>query len=361
MSQSLSRKRFRLGLLAVLLVALGAAVLCLAPKDTPGAPEIADASRAQSLVYINGRPTRVHFSDGDSFRQLEGPWVGRNTRLSGFNTLESFGPTHSWGNWHSFELWVNAKQATHNARHGVWHCFGSGETDTYGRVLLDCPDLAIDQISKGLAHMMQVDDTSSRPEYIRAQHEAMRERRGMWAHGVPSFVLTSLHSADEDPTRDRHYNRLVSTRDGHSERWMHSDTYPECSYQCAFVVTAEAERVEAFARRLRSNRSLAETLEGLSNVHLIEAVDRYARFEELPEYLDEDIANAIRPLLVEAHASGALGSTSREVSACMVYTEFRRRYGRDRAWCLRDHGLEPPPEQGRQVSNGGDSAQGANR
>ncbi len=309
-------------------------------------PEAAHSSHATTRVYINGRPTTVHFNDGDSFRQLDGPYAGRGSRLAGFNTLESFGPSHSWGGWHPFELWVNAKMATYNGRQGVWHCTGDGSTDTYGRVLLDCPDLAVDQIRRGFAHAMQIDDTTARPEYLRAQQEAIRNRRGMWAKGVPPFVLTSLHSASEDPTRGDHSNRLVSTRDGHSERWSHNDTYDECSFQCSEIIVADATRVQAYARRLRREPALVPVLEGVANIHLIEAVERYARLEQLPEYLPAAVQTALEPRLAEARENGQLGTTRLERGACMVYTDFRRRFGRERASCMRDRGLTPPPFEG---------------
>ena len=320
-----------------LLLALGALVLT-APLG--GAPEA--RATIETRVYINGRPTRVYFNDGDSFRQLDGPYAGRGSRLGGFNTLESYGPVHSWGDWHPFELFVIAKKATHLGRHGIWHCTTDGSTDTYGRVLLDCPDLAVAQIRHGYAHAMQVDDTPSRPAYLRAQAEAIRHRRGMWAHGAPEFVVTSLHSADEDPGRDSHYNRMVSVRDGHSEKWEHDDVYPECSTQCATEIQADDAKVEAFARELRADRSLAPALDGFSNVLLIEAVDRYARLGELPEYLEEPIRSALEPRLSAAKEAGVLGEPTEVRGACMLYADFRRRYGRERASCLRRHGAWPP-------------------
>ncbi len=320
-------------------LALIAAVVGLAPPAV-------DAAQTVSLVYINGRATRVYFSDGDSFRQLEGPWNGRNSRLGGFNTLESFGAAHSWGTWHPYELWVNAKQATLNAREGVWHCSGDGSTDTYGRVLLDCPDLAISQIRQGFAHAMNVDDSPSRPEYLRAQHEAIRERRGMWAHGVPGFILTSLHSNNENPTRDIQYNRMVSTRDGHSERWQHNDFYPECSWQCTSEIYVDEDIVRAAARGLRENPATREAVADLSNILLIEAVDRYARLAELPEYLEDNVRDAIHPVLRVERSEGRLGTPQERIGACMIYADFLRRYGRNRASCFFDHGTHPPHLEG---------------
>ncbi len=301
----------------------------------------ADA-RAMTRVFVNGQPVPVYFNDGDSFRMYGGPFSGRAARLAGYNTLESYGPAHSWGTWHPYEMYILAKVATRHAAEGVWHCTGEGETDTYGRVLLDCPDLAISQIRHGYAHVMQVDDTYARPEYLAAQQEAIRERRGIWAHGVPSFVLTSLHSLDERHDRDTAYNRRVSTRDGHSEPWIHSDVYEECQTVCATETMADEARVRAFARSLRADPLVGPMLAGFtSNLLLIEVVDRYARLEALPEWLDENLSSLLEPRLRDARAAGELGVTREERGSCMLYVEFRRRYGAGRPSCLRGHGERP--------------------
>jgi endonuclease YncB( thermonuclease family) len=302
----------------------------------------AGAAEVHSLVYINGRPTRVYFNDGDSFRQLNGPYTGRGSRLGGFNTLESFGPAHAWGTWHPYELWINAKLATYNGRRGIWHCTSDGSTDTYGRVLLDCPDLAIDQIRRGYAHAMNIDDTPARPEYLRAQQEAIAARRGMWAHGVPSFVLTSLHSRDEDPTKDQHKNRMVSVRDGHSEPWIHDDRYDECEWVCANEIVADEAAVRDFARTLRADPEVAPALANTSNLLLIELVDRYARLGTVPEYTTPEVRALVEPRLEAAKREGRLGEATERLGACAVYVDFRRRYGLNRALCMRGRGEIPP-------------------
>ncbi|MBX3250991.1 MAG: hypothetical protein KF901_27690 [Myxococcales bacterium] len=323
--------------------AIPAALLFLATITLVGAA--ASASLTESIVFINGRATRVYFSDGDSFRQLDGPWTGRNSRLGGFNTLESPGPVHAWGNFHSYELYINAKQATLNARRGIWHCTGDGGTDTYGRVLLDCPDLAVDQIRKGFAHHMQIDDTPARVAYLRAQQEALRGRKGMWAHGIPSFVLTSLHSRSENPSRSIHRNRMVSVRDGHSEAWEHNDSYRECEWVCATEIVADEQRVREQARALRADMDVAPSITELPNLLLIEAVDRYARLGTLPAYLEPNVAELLEPRLAAAKAAGALGEAFSRPGACGLYVDFRRRYGPNRALCLRGHGTQPPQLQ----------------
>ena len=184
-----------------------------------------------SRVALNGVPTPVYFNDGDSFTVLSGPLQGTKARLTGYNTLESFGPVHKWGQWDPHELYVIAKMATLNARRGAWHCESDLNRDGYGRILWNCPDLAEDQIRKGLAHGMTVSNEPSPANYLAAQRAAMAERRGMWAHGIPKYVMTSLHSADEG-YEGQNYNRLISTEDGHTEKWLHGDTYKECQEVC---------------------------------------------------------------------------------------------------------------------------------
>ncbi|MEM9193339.1 MAG: thermonuclease family protein [Myxococcota bacterium] len=292
----------------------------------------------RSLTYINGDPVSVRFSDGDTFRTFGGPYPGSNTRLGGFNTLESYGPVHRWGNWHPYELYINAKQATLNARQGVWHCFADGERDGYGRILADCPDLAVDQIRKGYAHAMTIEDEPSRPAYLRAQQEAIRNRRGMWAHGVPDFVMTSTHSVNEYPENDTAKNRLISTRDGHSESLVHSQNYGECEWICNTEIRTEDAQVEAFARALRADPQVAPMLSGLSNLLVIEIVDRYSRLQQVPEWATPELRRAAEPRLSQAHAAGALGGTERVRGSCMLYVPFERRYNRERPACLRGHG-----------------------
>lgn len=316
-------------------------VLTLALAGEAGTPHrvIADS---WTRVVLNGQMVPVRFNDGDSFRVMGGPLSGSQCRLSGFNTLESFGPAHQWGDWHPYELYVNAKQATLNGRNGTWHCTTDGTRDGYGRLLLDCPDLAVSQISQGFAMAYMVDDNPTRPEYIRAQEEAIRHRRGMWAHGVPDYVMTSIHSADEDPSRDSHYNRLISTRDGHSESMRHRNTYGVCEWVCNDEIRADESAVREVARGLRADATMGPLVAEVPNYQLLEMVRRYARLTELPAYTPEALRPQLEPYLQQAAAAGRLGQTRTERGACMLYVPFGRWYGGDRADCLRGHGTAPP-------------------
>ncbi len=188
-------------------------------------------AQPQTKVFLNGVPSPVYFNDGDSFTVLGGALVGSKARLAGFNTLESFGGAHRWGTWDPHELYVNAKMATLNGRRGVWHCTSDMKKDGYGRILWECPDLAVDNIRKGLAHAMSVTADPSPPSFVAAQKLAQEEKRGMWAKGIPPFVVTSTHSNDEG-YEGTTYNRLISTVDGHTEKWLHKNNYKECEWVC---------------------------------------------------------------------------------------------------------------------------------
>ena len=315
-----------------------------------------------SRVFLNGVPTPVYFNDGDSFRVLSGPLTGNKARLGGFNTLESFGPAHQWGTWSAWELYVNAKMATLNARRGVWHCTSDMSRDGYGRTLWICPDLAYDQIRKGLAHAYSVDDNPGRVEYLRAQRLAVAERRGMWAHGVPQFVVTSIHSADENPERDVAYNRMISVRDGHSDSLRHTDNYGECQMVCMTEKRVDYDRVDAVAAQLREDRALAAeiartaattaprppsdpergepvppvaSLDDIDNLHLSNATAFYLRHDALPEWVPPNAVAPLTRLLAAAKASGALGAVTEARGSCMLNVSFNRRYGMNRASCLR--------------------------
>ena len=199
------------------------------------------ASRAQKrvtwVVVLDGIAVDVHWSDGDSFRVPRGPRKGFKSRITGFNTLESYGQVHRWGTWTPAELYDIARQATDMVRSGRWTCntvvgkSGRPVKDHYGRHLLRCPDLGRALIEQGLAHAFFVDAQGADPALMKAQHAAQEARRGMWAKGVPVGIVTSVHSAGEQGL-DQAYKRVVSTSTGVGRKVFHQDTYQPCSELC---------------------------------------------------------------------------------------------------------------------------------
>lgn len=295
---------------------------------------VASAGEARSRVILNGVATPVVFNDGDSFRVLSGPMSGAKARLSGFNTLESHGPVHQWGDWTEKELYVIAKMATYHARDNVWECTTDGKTDGYGRMLVLCPLLAREQIRKGFAHAMTVSDEPSPPELLEAQREAMAHRRGIWAHGIPDYVLTSLHSIEEDTEGKPVYNRLVSTADGHSVKWKHRDKYDECAKVCHRVYTVDEARVDEAVARLQ--REQASMIAGLDPAALRGVVLEFARHHHVTTPVPEAQQEPLQNLLLGWVAQGAFGPPDPGApESCMTHVDFKRRYGAARAQCLR--------------------------
>ncbi|MBH1988690.1 MAG: nuclease [Myxococcaceae bacterium] len=175
-------------------------------------------------LYLDSKPIQVYFNDGDTFHYLSNG-ARISARLTGYNTLESFGPIHQWGQWTPEELFGIAKAATQEARKGSWYCHSGSHSDTYGRQLVSCPDLAKHLIDRGLAHVMLINSTERSP-LLSFQAQAIQNQLGFWKKGVPAYVLSSVHSADE--SHRRAYDRLVSTQTGRSFLIVHNRTYSPC-------------------------------------------------------------------------------------------------------------------------------------
>jgi endonuclease YncB( thermonuclease family) len=307
------------------------------------------AAEPLTRVSINGSMTPVYFNDGDSFRIQAGPFKGAQARLSGYNTLESFGPVHVWGDWTAKELYAIAKLATLSARRGEWSCEGDGKKDGYGRLLLFCRDLAKDLISKGLAHNYSVDETPGDAELQEAQRAAMKARIGMWAHGVPRFIMTSLHAKSEGGGRDgKTSNRLISTADAHSDQWVHDDDYAECQKVCHDVPGMTPADIEENLGKLKEAGALGALSEDDARAFIQAGVEAILRGNVKPAFADLEATGVKLPPTVDAAAAtplldglavlkdtNVLAVNGKQQDTCQVYVDFRRRFGGDRAVCLR--------------------------
>jgi endonuclease YncB( thermonuclease family) len=172
----------------------------------------------------------VYFNDGDTFKILDGKHRGLRARVTGLNSLETYGPVHQWQNSDADYLFTIAKRATEMVQTGSWTCLLEGGADGYGRLLARCDDLALALIKDGLAHAYSIDEKPALRIYLTAQKEAQAKGLGMWKSGVPNFIITSLHSANESDLPP--YNRVISTSDGHSEKWQHERNYETCEKVC---------------------------------------------------------------------------------------------------------------------------------
>lgn len=212
-------------MLTTMMKTLMIAICCLTtPSLFAATPQIV------TKITFNGEATKTYFNDGDTFKILDGSLRNARVRIAGFNTLETYGPIHKWMENDPNYLFTIAKQATAMAQGGQWTCESDGKKDTYGRMLAVCDDLALALIEAGLAHAYSVDEKSADRKYITSQRTAKSKRLGIWQHGIPEYIITSLHSADEGSGAP--YNRLISTTDGHTKKWSHKDTYQSCERVC---------------------------------------------------------------------------------------------------------------------------------
>ena len=65
----------------------------------------------KSEILLDGRIYKVRWGDGDTFRLKTLTGKKKSARLAGFNTLESYGPVHRWGEWTADELYQLANTA----------------------------------------------------------------------------------------------------------------------------------------------------------------------------------------------------------------------------------------------------------
>ena len=180
------------------------------------------------FVLMGGTRIPVHWADGDSFEFRAGARKGKETRLIGYNTLESYGPVHRWGDWTGRELWGLSKKAGRVAASKEWKCFANGKRDAYDRLLVDCPNLRRTLVRRGLAHLFAYDDPAD-PKELELQTEARIERAGMWEKGLPEEIITSVHSAGSGSSGRM---RIVHVRTGETEMAGHRQELKVCSELC---------------------------------------------------------------------------------------------------------------------------------
>lgn len=306
---------------------LGMVLLLTASSTTEAEPT--------SLVFINGAPNAVYFNDGDSFRVMEGPLEGAKARLAGYNTLESHGPVHVWGTWHPRELYAIAKYATLNARRGVWHCESKDmKRDGYGRILFDCPDLRRSQVRNGLAMVMSVGEDPVAPDLLALQWDAIVARRGIWAHGVPTYVMTSVHSSNEG-YEGKTYNRLVSPADGMSDKWYHNLVFGECQKACFRAKELTLQEAFAVANELRADPQVADALRGVPDVIVAVSINEFLTFGKARKITGPAGVKALGDKLTAMKVAGRFAAAQEQPASCMIYVPFERWYRAPKPVCLK--------------------------
>ncbi len=194
-------------------------VLVLCQAGSPGGVEAA--------IVVGGRTVQVVWEDGDTLTFLTGPRKGRPARLMGYNTLESYGPVHRWGEWTPDELWELALGAARAAADQTWSCSLGHGKDTYGRLLLDCPEARRRLIQDGWAHVFAYAEPAD-PADMKAQRAARAEGRGIWAKGTPETLVTSVNAEEGGKV----FLRVVSCRTGETRAEHQREDYDVCEEIC---------------------------------------------------------------------------------------------------------------------------------
>ena len=207
-------------------------VLSEPPKMEPiqaGTPTT--SAPTKPMVILDGVQLEADWDDGDTFSAKQPETQEKiSARLFGFNTLESYGPVHQWGEWTEQELYTIAKEAGVFARSKTWTCTDTKNGGGYGRKLVDCPDLRKEMLESGYAHPFSIGNAAPQ-EDMDAMQKGIMEKKGMWAKGAPKFLITSLHSQEEKPDKEV-YNRVCDLSNGQCEEKGHNTTYSVCEKVC---------------------------------------------------------------------------------------------------------------------------------
>ena len=189
-------------------------------QETPSKP----------TIILDGESIAVEWDDGDTFHGQTGDGKKIKARLAGYNTLESYGPVHQWGEWTEEELYAFAKASGDFASKEVWECVDTKKGGGYGRILVDCPGLRKAMLENGLAHPFSIGGPAPEADMI-ALRTGIDSKAGIWAKGAPKSLITSLHSKAEKPDKDA-YNRVCDLTTGECAEQIHSDVYETCQKVC---------------------------------------------------------------------------------------------------------------------------------
>jgi endonuclease YncB( thermonuclease family) len=216
------------------LLVAAALVLLVAPPhaDARRRPRREGAATTRARILLGGAWAEVRWTDGDTFRVLDGPQARRTARLQGVNALESFGPVHRIGTADGRALLAVAKRSAAVAAAASVRCELVGHADVYQRLLVRCPEVAEALVRSGHGMVFAVDEEPD-PRLVQLQRDAQAARLGMWQGGAPPLVPTSLHSADEPDLGPKGaYDRVADTRSGRTEARPHARVYRACEERC---------------------------------------------------------------------------------------------------------------------------------
>ncbi len=201
------------------------------PEQPSPEQPVAEAPQSDTpTVILDGVSIAVKWDDGDTFHGTTPDGTKIKARLAGYNTLESYGPVHQWGEWTEKELYAFAKESGVFASSKIWECTDTKKGGGYGRVLVDCPQLRKEMLEQGFAHPFSIGAPAPDAD-LQAMKTGMNNKAGIWGKGVPTVLITSLHSQDEKPDKEV-YNRVCDLSTGECAERVHTDTYTTCQKVC---------------------------------------------------------------------------------------------------------------------------------
>lgn len=205
-------------------------LLACGPKSPEQTPVVETVAPNEPTVILDGVSISVTWDDGDTFHGKTPDGQKVKARLAGYNTLESYGPVHQWGDWTEKELYAFAKASGDFASSKVWTCTDTKKGGGYGRVLVDCPDLRKAMLEEGYAHPFSIGGPAPEAD-LAALKVGMENKAGIWEKGTPKSLITSLHSQSEKPDKEV-YNRVCDLTTGECGERVHTDTYETCQKVC---------------------------------------------------------------------------------------------------------------------------------
>jgi hypothetical protein len=129
----------------------------------------------------------------------------------------------------------------------------------------------------------------------------------------------------------------VSSLDGHSQPWIHTDTYEECSRVCIESPRLSPATAEKVSAGLTAEPAFARGLGAFTALQMGLVLSDFVREGHLSAVVPESARGALEKRLAELKAQGALTPVETTKDACHVYVAFKRRFGLQRAACLADH------------------------
>ena len=170
------------------------------PQPTVESPSVQENTEHKDYnLNLDGVELQARWDDGDTFSAHTQDGENKKkikARMNGYNTLESYGPVHSWGSWTEQELYRFAKESGKVAQASIWTCSDLHTGGGYGRLLVDCPDLRSKLLREGYAHPFSVKNAAPQKD-LEDMKYARDNKKGIWEKGTPNYLITSLHSQSE--------------------------------------------------------------------------------------------------------------------------------------------------------------------